>query len=260
MTDPTPVLYLGWQDVVSRRWFVVGRLRRLPDGMYEFVYLRGYEVAQREAGMQPILGFGESAQRYLSDALFPHFQNRVMPRSREDYPVYIERLGFREEPRDPLEILARSGGRKPTDSFTFQLFPAPDKVVTPGEAPRCVLSFFIHGLRYARPEARERLLQANVGEKLFLLSDWQNPFDPDAIMLRTTEDNHLLGWVPRFHCADIEQLRRLGQPISVTVAHVNPASTPAWLGVLCRIESPWPEGFAPLSTPEYEPLAGAAES
>ncbi|WP_437486614.1 HIRAN domain-containing protein [Sorangium sp. So ce1014] len=258
MIDPTPVLYLAWQDAASRRWFPVGRLRRLPQGMYEFVYIRGFEAAQRESGMQPILGFGESAQRYLSDALFPQFQNRIMSRSREDYPVYIERLGFREEPRDPLEILARSGGRKPTDSFAFQLFPAPSRIVTQENEHRYMLSFFVHGLRYVRPEARERSSRASLGEKLFLLSDWQNPVDPGAIMIRT-EDNHLLGWVPRVHCADIHELRRLGQGISLTVAHVNPESTPSWLGVLCRLESPWPEGFAPLSAPEYQPIAEAAD-
>jgi hypothetical protein len=257
MTDSIPVLYLAWQEAVSRRWFPVGRLQRLPDDGYEFVYIRGYDAARAEAGMSPIIGFPDPSRRYLSEALFPHFQNRVMPRSREDYPVYIERLGFREEPRDPLEVLARSGGRKVTDSFSFSLFPEPSKFTSPGGELRYAVGFFVHGMRYMQPSAPERALRAEPGERLFLMSDFQNPADPDAIMIRT-EDNHLLGWVPRYYCADIHDLRRRGQVIDVTVKHVNPASTPSWLGVMCRIEAPWPEGFRALSAPEYEPLADVA--
>ncbi len=258
MVETTPILYLAWQDANSRRWYPVGRLRRLPDKRYEFVYIRGYELAREQAGMQPIIGFSESAQRYLSDALFPHFQNRVMQKSREDYPLYLERLGFHEAPQDPLEILARSGGRKPTDSFAFQVFPAPSEINTETGERRYEIKFFIHGMRYVPEMTRERWLRATVGEKLFLMSDWQNPADPNAIAIRS-EDNHLLGYLPRFYCADLIELRRLGQPIEATVVHVNAAPTPSWLKVMCRLSAPWPEGFKALSAPEYELLAPSTD-
>lgn len=253
MTDSIPVLYLAWQDAASRRWFPVGRLQKLADQRYEFVYLRGYLEAHKQASMSPILGFPEPETRYVSDALFPHFQNRVMPRSREDYPVYIERLGFQEPPRDPLEILARSGGRKVTDSFAYSLFPEPAAILSPEGGRRYKVCFFIHGMRYMQAAAQTRAASAKLREKLFLLSDFQNVADPEALAIRT-EDNHLLGYVPRIYCADLHELRRQRQMIELTVEHINPAATPSWVGVMCRVEAPWPEGFRALSAPEYEPL------
>jgi hypothetical protein len=249
-----PVLYLAWQDATSRRWFPVGRVRRLPDRGYEFVYVRGFDEAREKAGMLPIIGFPDPSLRYLSDTLFPHFQNRIMPRSREDYPVYIENLGFSEPPSEPLAILARSGGRKVTDSFSFSLFPEPAEVVMSDGECRYAVCFFIHGMRYAQPAARARGMGASRGERLLLMADFQNSADTDAFMLRT-DDNHLLGWVPRFYCADIQELHRREQPIKATVEHVNAPSTPSWLGVMCRIEAPWPTGFRTLRGPEYEVLA-----
>jgi HIRAN domain len=254
MIDLIPTLYLAWQDVASRRWFSVGRLRKLADQRYEFVYLRGYLEAHAQAGMSPILGFPDPETRYVSDALFPHFQNRVMPRSREDYPVYIERLGFHEPPRDPLEILARSGGRKVTDSFTYYLFPEPAAILSPEGQRRYKVCFFIHGMRYMQQAAQERAGGAKLHEKLFLMSDFQNPADPEAMAIRT-KDNHLLGYVPRVYCADLHELHRAEQPIELTVEHVNSAATPSWAGVMCRVEAPWPERFRALAAPEYEPLA-----
>lgn len=259
MTDTTPILYLAWQDADTRRWFPVGRLRKLADQRYEFVYLRGYSEAHAQAGMSPILGFPSPEARYVSDALFPHFQNRVMPRSREDYPVYLERLGLHEQPRDPLEILARSGGWKVTDAFSYYLFPEPAATLSPDGERRYVVCFFIHGMRYAQPAAQERARRAKLGEELFLMNDFQNPADPGAIAIRTHE-NHLLGYVPRFYCADLHELRRRGQAIALTVEHVNATATTSWAGVMCRIEVSWPEGFRPLSAPEYEPLAAAVIS
>lgn len=259
MTDSIPVLYLAWQDAVSRRWFPVGRLQKLTDQRYEFVYLRGYLEAHAQAGMSPILGFPDPETRYVSDALFPHFQNRVMPRSREDYPVYIERLGFHEPPRDPLEILARSGGRKVTDSFAYYLFPEPAMILSPEGARRYAVCFFIHSMRYVQPAAQARAGSAKLREKLFLMSDFQNPVDPEALAIRT-DDNHFLGYVPRFYCADLHELRRRGQGVELTVEHVNPGATPSWAGVMCRVEAPWPEGFRALSAAEYEPLVVAVLS
>ena len=252
MSEMSPVLYLAWQDAASRRWFPVGRVRKLPDRGYEFVYVRGFDEAREKAGMTPIVGFPDPSQRYMSDTLFPHFQNRIMPRSREDYPIYIENLGFSEPPSEPLAILARSGGHKVTDSFS--LFPKPEEVASPAGERRYTVCFFIHGMRYMQPSARERGGRAQIRERLFLLDDFQNVADPCALMLRT-EDNHLLGWVPRVYCADIHDLRRRGQSIEATVEHVNAPSTPSWLGVMCRIEAHWPTGFQALAGREYEVLA-----
>ncbi|WP_170319402.1 HIRAN domain-containing protein [Polyangium spumosum] len=205
--------------------------------------------------MSPIIGFPDTSKRYVSADLFPIFKNRIMSRSRGDYPVYIERLGLTDPSPDPLLILARSEGHKVTDSY--YLFPQPTEVVSPSGERRYSLSFFVHGMKYVREEARARAMSAPLHEKLFLLSDLQNPADPAAMMIRTS-DNHLLGWVPRYYCSDLQELWRRTSAIELTVEHVNPAPTPSWLVLMCRVEAPWPEGFHALSAPEYEPLAESA--
>lgn len=258
MTEQAPtVLYLAWQDAVKRSWFVVGRLRRLPDQQYEFVYTQGYAQAREQANMQPILGFMETRRRYLSTTLFPLFQNRLMSRSRAEYPDYIERLGLGQvADQEPLLILARSGGRRVTDSF--EVFPAPISPSTPGGSSAYVLSFFIHGLRHVPEADQKRASQCAKGESLFLMADWQNPTDANSIMIRT-EDNHLLGWLPRYYCADVIELRNRDQPIKVTVERVNPPSSPPGQRVLCCLAAPWPEGFNAFAGPEYQPLAAEFE-
>ena len=137
------VLYLAWQDPQSRRWFTIGRLRKLDTGDYEFVYVAGYEEARAAAGMEPLVGFMEPNLRYLSNRLFPLFQNRIMTPSREDYGAYLRKLGFDKPPQEPIEILARSEGHRTTDSF--QVFRAPALERIDGRL-HCTFEFFIHGM------------------------------------------------------------------------------------------------------------------
>jgi hypothetical protein len=252
MTADT-VLYVAWQDENTRRWFTVGRLQRLPEGQYEFVYVKGYDDARRIAGMEPILGFKEIDQRYLSERLFPQFQNRIMSPTREDYEEYLRRLGFDSVPKEPLEILARSEGHRVTDSL--QMIPSarcvPDEL---GQATYS-LRFFVHGMRHVRPEVQE--LDFKPGTRLFLMWDFQNAHDRAAITLRT-EENHLVGWVPRYYCADIHSLREKRAPIDVTVERMNPSPVPSWLRVLCHVRATWPEGFRAFAGQEFEPIPDGA--
>lgn len=256
MTERTPVLYLAWQDSLdSRRWFVVGRLRRLSGSFYEFVYTQGYEQARQSAGMQPILGFMEPNQRYISEKLFPLFQNRLMSSNREEYAVHIERLGLNQDPQsppEPLQILARSGGRRTTDSF--ELFPAPMKHQMENGTCEYLIDFFVHGMRYVPAEAQVRAGKCESDERLLLLADWQNRFDAHSLMIRTEFDNHLLGWVPRYYAADISSMREHKLPVEVRVERVNTASSPIQQRLLCRLTAPWPANFRPFASPEYVPL------
>jgi hypothetical protein len=249
------ILYLAWQDPQSRRWFTVGRLRKLETGPYEFVYIEGYNIARKLAGMEPIVGFMNTQMQYVSETLFPFFQNRIMSPNREDYPAYIHKLGFDEAPKEPLEILARSEGHRVTDSFQFQVFPAPtlehidDKTIW-------FFEFFIHGMRHVRPDVQN--LELELGTTLYLMWDFQNLHDPNALTLRTSA-NHLLGWVPRFYCADILTLRERGQKINVSVVRMNKEPVPSWFRIMCRLEAHCPDDFHPFATDEFRPLAPHAK-
>lgn len=259
MNTQNTTVYLAWQDSRSRRWFVVGRLRQLPQALYEFVYTRGYEEAKRIGHMQPILGFADRDQRYLSDKLFPLFQNRLMSPNREEYAAHLERLGLLYDPRTPaapLQVLARSGGHRATDSFA--VVAAPWKQLSKEGGGTYVLDFFVHGTRYVPPEAQVRASQCQPGERLLLLSDWQNAYDSNSVMIRTEHDNHLLGWLPRYYSADIATLREQGHSIDVRVERANPASSPLDQRLLCRLTAPWTDDFHALTGLEYQPLNDTA--
>jgi hypothetical protein len=246
------ILFLAWQDPQTRRWFTVGRLRRMDTGDYEFVYVEGFNSARSVAGMEPLVGFVEPHLRYLSDRLFPLFQNRIMSPGRDEYRAYIQRLGFETAPTDPLEILARSEGHRTTD--TLQVFPAPTLRRVENQSI-CSFEFFIHGMRYAQPDAQK--VELEPGTTLFPMWDFQNVSDPNALTLRTST-NLLLGWVPRFYCTDILKLRAYDQKMELTVARMNQAPVPSWFRILCRLEAHCPEGFQPFSGEEFQPIAPQA--
>lgn len=248
-------LYLAWQDPQSRRWFTIGRLRKLETSDYEFVYVEGYNTARTMAGMEPLVGLVDTHLRYVSDKLFPFFQNRIMSPSREDYPAYIRKLGFDEAPREPLDLLARSEGQRVTDSFQFQVFTAPNLQQINGQTIWSV-EFFVHGMRHIRPDIQQ--LELDSGTTLSLMWDFQNLHDPNALMLRTSA-NHLLGWIPRFYCADVLTLRARGQKIDVHVVRMNKEPVPSWFRVMCRLIAHCPDDFRPFAGDEFRSLAPTPE-
>ena len=96
-------------------------------------------------------GFPDFRRRYVSDQLFPLFQNRVMAKRRPDFREYLEVRDIEEQDPDPLEILAVDGGYRVTDNF--QVFPKIEKA--PDGDFRC--RFFLHGWRHTNDEAKRRL-------------------------------------------------------------------------------------------------------
>lgn len=243
-------LFVGWQDEMSRQWHPVGRLRQLPGGLYEFVYTRGF-LAARKAGMQPLLGFDDAFGRYLSDELFPLFGNRVMSRTRSDYASYVRRLDLPEDTA-PVLMLARSEGRRNTDPFV--VFPEPSLTSMDRGQLQYDLTFFVHGVRYMPDAAQRRVDALGAADRLWPMWDWENPRDVNAITLRT-EDNHMLGWLPRYYAADVQRLRASGCDIDIRVVKVNSIQEPHWARLLCRLRSAAPPDFRPLADAAFEPLA-----
>lgn len=243
------VLFLAWQDGASRRWYPIGRLS-CTDGVYRFVYVEGYRRACQEAGLAPLIGFPEVERVYDSESLFPLFANRVMSSSREDYPAYLGRLGITDGPHAPLQMLARNRGRRSTDPF--EVFPRP--MVETDDGPRFRTTFFVHGVRHGPEAAQARAARLVEGELLYPMRDWSNPEDPQAIALRTG-DRYLIGYVPRYYCADLMRVyASVGSP-SIVVQRVNPPPAPTQQRVLSRIDARWTFAEPPLSEGDYRPLA-----
>jgi hypothetical protein len=242
-----PSLFLTWQDPSTRAWFPVGKLTH--DGrLYHFVYLQGAIKAKQEASFQPIISFPDFYQEYGSLELFPLFQNRLRRRSRPDYPAFMASLNLSLDQTDPIMILARSGGRRQTD--TYEVFPCPEK----NELGQYQIHFFAHGLRHFPDTSQARALTLQPGDLLSILHDCQNAYDSRALMLRT-EDRHNVGFCPRYLNQDFfELVEKFPHKVQVIVDRVNPAPHPLQSRLLCRLTADWETDFHPFSGPDYQPL------
>lgn len=253
-------VYLAWQDPFQRRWYPIGRLTR-EDAFFRFEYVQGALQAMREVGFEPIISFPEFGEIYLSEKLFPLFQNRIMAPSRPEYRDYLSWLDVSVQEAEPLLLLGRSGGHRATD--TFRVFPVPE--VT--ENQRYQTRFFVHGLPYMPEAAQKRALSLAGGERLLLMHDFQNEQDDRALLLRSVgdergEDITAIGYCPRYLVDDLQALMAIPSSrasIRVTVVRVNPPPAPSQVRVLCSLEAHCPAGFVPLAAELFQPLPALAD-
>ena len=245
-------LFVAWQDPLSRQWFPIGRLQADGDS-YAFSYTGGALRAQGQAGFEPLVSFPELGTTYISEYLFPFFSNRLLPASRPEYGNYLSWLGVGDTERDPVTILARSGGRKATDML--ELFSSPAR----NESGEYEIHFLVHGLNHLPDGSVERAMSLHPGELLLAMRDFQNPRDPDAVALRTAErfdkDLYVIGYCPRYLRSEILRLIGAGSVPKITVERVNRAPAPVQFRLLCKAVVKWPSGFQPFSEPDFQPLS-----
>lgn len=240
-------LFLAWQDPSSRSWFPIGRLTF--DGVsYQFVYIQGVKEAQQKCDFGPLYSFPRLDDVYTSTNLFPVFANRLMPRSRPDYSNFIKWMNIPEDEDEPFTVLARSGGRRETDSLT--VFPCPEL----DDEGKYRIHFFPHGLRYLPACAIERINNLESGEKLCLGHEFQNPHDSKALTLNT-KDHYIVGYCPRYLLSEIfDLLWKNPNSVDVRVEQVNQPPTPFQYRLLCHITTQQSADFSPFSSPDYQPI------
>ena len=171
-----------------------------------------------------------------------------MPRSRPDYPEFVQWLNIPEHEDDPIALLARSGGKRVTDKF--EVFPCPE----PDENGRYCIHFFAHGLRHLPKPAIERINGLQVGELLSLAHEFQNRHDPSALLL-CTEDRWIVGYCPRYLCGDIFQIISQDRElVRVEVDRLNQPPTPLQFRLLCKMTADWRD-FRPFQGWRYQPFS-----
>jgi hypothetical protein len=148
-----------------------------------------------------------------------------------------------------LEVLARSGGQRFTDSI--EIVPCPE----PTKDNNYLVYFFSHGLRYLSAKDQERVSELKPGERLFLMRDLQNHADIMALLMRTNDPISVAGYVPRYYskkfCVLIEKIDQ--EQVIVSVERVN-VDAPSNFRLLCKLVAPWPADFAPCSKGQFEPI------
>lgn len=224
-----PHVFVAWQAPESRAIMPVGRLLAIDNGKYEFSYIHAAKLA-KEKNFAPFVAFPDFDTVYRSEWLPALFSNRVMPSSRPDYPSFISQLGLAADAL-PLETLARSGGRRMTD--TLEVFAPPSL----NSASKPEMRILVRGVRHV-PGAEDAINELAVGDQLFVLLDRQNEKARYALLLRT-ESNRLVGYLPEYLAAELGKSDpNAGTHIRVTVEKVNPAPAPIHHRLLCRVELP----------------------
>jgi len=246
------VLFVAWQNPATRRIHPVARLLRLADEAlpYEFIYLQGAREAAA-SGFLPLPGLPVLDHVYRTTDLLPLFQNRLMPKSRPDRADFLEALGFGADEVDAIPILARSEGRKATD--TIELFGLPSFDEMRRTYRFC---FFLRGIRYVAG-AEACIARLSAGDRLDLVAESENAVDPRAIRVHGGAGERI-GYVPNTLVEDVHALRGAGSEIAVYVQRVNPDPTPSQLRLLCRLEARAVEGYEPFSTERYQPIPDSA--
>ena len=212
--------------------------------VYEFVYLKNAELLD---GFPLLPGLPDLHRFYTDDELFPVFRKRQMPRKRPDYAEYVETLGLDVE-TDPFKVMARNEGRKMIDRI--EVFAPP---IRSGEGSLTTL-FFARGVRH-RNGASDAVAGLQPGDRLNLLDDPDNAVNPRAVLINTRNDKPV-GWIPDYLLGTVQELRCLtsDDDIEVTAEHVNPPDVESYMRLICRLTAPWPDGYEPLSGPEFQPI------
>ncbi len=238
-------LYATWRNPngLIRPVGILTRRLTCSGESYRFVYLK---AAEQFEGFGCLPGLPDLHGVYESECLFPVFRNRLMPRSRPDYGDFVGELALDVE-TDPFEVLIRSEGWRATDRV--EVFAHPER------APdgRLTTLFFVRGIRHLDGTS-EAVSEVREGDELELEDEPGNPVNPQAVPVNTRTGRRV-GWVPDCLVGTVHELRELGSAVEVTAEHVNPESSPPHMRLLCRLRAPWPDGYEPLTGPEYQPIA-----
>lgn len=245
-------LFVIWQDDETRRWHPVCQLTK-RDGEFRLEYTNG---AMASPSFTPFAGMRDMDRVYRSESLFPLFANRIVATSRPEYPKVMGWLGLDAEWTDGFEVLARSGGKRKTDPL--RLVPKPVKT----RSNQYQVLFFGHGIRYLSDDNQSQLLNLTIGDRLFPMHDRQNPADSNAVLLRTSDPMSFAGYCPRYLAEDILKLFEASadpNDVKVSVERIN-RDAPPQMQLLCRVQAPWPKGFEPFASEEFQPVCSDQNS
>jgi len=238
-------LILSWKNPKDSMWIPVGRLT-FEKNFYSFSYTYGAKSCN---DFKPFGKMDDLSKTYLSEELFPLFKNRLLQKSRPEYSQYLDWLDVKENEMHPMEELSLTGGVRATDSL--QLFPIP----TVSEDGYYSVKFFSHGMRYLASHYLERAELLKERDTLFLMKDIQNPYDKDALVLRTEDPPEFVGYCPKNYVQDFNYLIDNNGQENVHVKVLkNNKYAPSQLKLLCEFKTKWVEDFIPFSHENFQPI------
>jgi hypothetical protein len=237
-------LFLVWQNPQTRRFAPVGVLERQPEGSFLFRYIR---QALETPGFRPLVAFPELNGAYRSEGLPAFFENRIMSSRRPDFSEWVEALDLDPDTAGPMELLARAGGSRATDTFNLVAEPEVDA------SGRATLLFLAHGVRHL-DGATNRIERLSAGDELHLRLEPTNPMNERALLV-DDQGGEPVGYVPDWMLECVHDLLAADSNARVSVEHVNGPAAPNHLRLLCRLEAVLPSGYRPFTGPQYDYLS-----
>ena len=203
-------LYLIWKDPHTRRNFVIGKL--FHENLYTFEYCEDFREAEA-CGWSKFEVFSEE-KTYESEVLFPVFACRLPDKNRRDIEKILKKYGL--DQYDEFELLRKSGARLPIDGYSFidPIFP---------DAETVERDFYVMGIRHNTPcEGKDcgLLPQVRIDDELKFERESSNPYDPNAICIKTMA-NEMLGYVPRYYNSAITDRLEKGMSYSCKIVEIN---------------------------------------
>ncbi|WP_417551726.1 HIRAN domain-containing protein [Marinomonas fungiae] len=237
--------YVAWQDPEERDWHVIGRLE-FEGEVYSFQYTKGCRQSNNFVAFS---GMDDLDKTYFSKSLFPIFSNRVLSPKRPEYEKFLSWMGLDGGKATTMDLLVRSGGIRGTDRL--ELFP----LLEENEHAEIEYEFFVHGNRYLPESSSKRLSLLLQGERLMACLDIQNPYDENAIYLRTENEPELLGYVPRYLSKELAPiLKDNPRSISFRVSLVSD-DAPSEYKLLCQLSGSVNQANDFMSSDEYQPVS-----
>jgi len=236
-------LVVAWQHPITRQISPVGFLEATGSA-FRFRYIA---AALHVDGFRPLIGFPNFFESYESSQLFPLFAQRVMSARRPEFKSFLAELDLSgDDGLTPMEILARSGGRRAGD--TLQLIPVPQ--IDHDGLTSC--KFLIHGIRHRLeqdPAVESALAALKPGDRLILRDEPTNPHNERAI-IALGENRVAIGWVPDLLLDYVHEVRTGQEPL-VRVLHVNDPTSPPHLRLLAELIGHVSSAYRPFSGPQW---------
>ncbi len=245
-------VFLAWQAPDTRSWHVVGLLSEHQD-KFLFNYTKGAYASER---FIPFSGMDSLKRTYISQDLFPLFQNRLLSTKRPEYPSFLKWLGLTGDDVSPITVLGRSGGLRGTDQL--QMF----NRIQMNDDGTYEHIFFAHGLRHLPEGAQERISGLSAHEELYFCPDPQNEYDDMAVIIRAEGPPEIVGYVPRYLASDVTMLLEKDKnDISVCVEALS-EDAPANYKLMCKMSGKLSKELAAeiMNRDEFELITENAES
>lgn len=228
-TGALETLIVTWQNPKTRTYYRIGVLAHDAQGdTYTFEYVDGVDSV---ADFTPLVGLESTSAIHTSTKLFPVFAERIMDDRRPSFDEWLRAL-HTDKHASPMEILARSHGKRGSD--TLQLFSLPE----PLPDGRAQDKFFVHGVRHLIG-ASDRIDTLDPGQGLDVIDDASNVVDSRALIVAA--DGTKLGWVPGPLLSYVHSLRN-SEGWRCTAVQTNPASSGSHQRLLVQVEGTYPAG------------------